>query len=81
VIAVPGEIYPELVRGGIQDPQDPAANFPGAAKEPVLFDAVASGKRMIFGLANDEVGYIIPKSQWDTKAPYCYGRQSRNTAR
>jgi hypothetical protein len=75
MIAVPGEIYPELVRGGIQDPQDPAADFPGAAKEPVLFDAVASGKRMIFGLANDEIGYIIPKSQWDTKAPYCYGRQ------
>jgi len=74
VVAVPGEIYPELVRGGIQDPQDPAADFPNAAKEPVIFDAVGSGKRMIFGLANDEIGYIIPKSQWDTKAPYCYGR-------
>ena len=24
-------------------------------------------------LANDELGYFIPKRQWDEKAPYCYG--------
>jgi hypothetical protein len=29
--------------------------------------------RMLIGLANDEVGYIIPKRQWDAKAPFCYG--------
>ena len=28
---------------------------------------------MIVGLGNDELGYIIPKRQWDDKAPYCYG--------
>ena len=27
---------------------------------------------MLFGLANDQIGYIIPKSQWDEKAPYTY---------
>lgn len=27
----------------------------------------------IFGLANDEIGYIIPKSEWDTEPPYLYG--------
>jgi hypothetical protein len=26
-------------------------------------------------LANDEIGYIIPKSQWDVAAPFCYGRK------
>ena len=31
----------------------------------------------MFGLANDEIGYIVPKSQWDAKAPYTYGRDSR----
>ena len=31
---------------------------------------------VLLGLANDEVGYIIPKRQWDTKAPYAYGRGS-----
>ena len=29
---------------------------------------------MIIGLANDEIGYIIPKTQWDAKPPYAYGR-------
>jgi hypothetical protein len=30
---------------------------------------------MLIGLANDEIGYIIPKRQWDEKPPFCYGRQ------
>jgi hypothetical protein len=30
---------------------------------------------MLIGLANDELGYIIPKRQWDEKPPYCYGRK------
>lgn len=29
---------------------------------------------MIIGLANDEIGYVLPKSQWDEKPPFCYGR-------
>jgi hypothetical protein len=31
--------------------------------------------RFVFGLANDEIGYIIPKSQWDEKPPYAYDRK------
>ena len=30
--------------------------------------------RMLIGLANDEIGYIIPKRQWDAKPPYTYGQ-------
>jgi hypothetical protein len=30
---------------------------------------------MMIGLANDELGYIIPKRQWDEQAPFCYGRK------
>ena len=26
----------------------------------------------VLGLANDELGYIIPKSEWDKEAPYLY---------
>ncbi len=29
--------------------------------------------KFVFGLANDEIGYIIPKSEWDRKPPYLYG--------
>jgi hypothetical protein len=32
---------------------------------------------MWLGLANDEIGYVIPKRQWDYKPPYAYGRKER----
>ena len=28
--------------------------------------------KFVLGLANDEIGYIIPKSEWDEKPPYLY---------
>ena len=31
---------------------------------------------MLLGLANDEIGYIVPKRQWDVAAPFAYGRRS-----
>jgi len=73
-LLVPAEIYPELVLGGIQDPQDPGADFPGAARERALFTLLRAEHRIVVGLANDEIGYVIPRSQWDAKAPFAYGR-------
>ena len=29
---------------------------------------------LLIGLANDEIGYIIPRRQWDMAAPFAYGR-------
>jgi hypothetical protein len=76
VAAIPGEIYPELVLGQFQDPADPAADFPNAPLEPSIYSHLDAPFRMIVGLANDELGYIIPKRQWDEKAPFCYGRKT-----
>jgi hypothetical protein len=73
VAAIPGEIYPELVLGKVQDPPDPGADYPNAAIEPSIYGQLKSQHRMLIGLANDELGYIIPKRQWDEKAPFCYG--------
>lgn len=73
-LLVPAEIYPELVLGGIQDPQDPAADHPGAPRERALFTLLRSEHRMVFGLANDEIGYLIPRTQWDARKPFAYGR-------
>jgi hypothetical protein len=73
-LLVPGEIYPELVVGGIQDPQDPGADFPGAPRERPLFSLLSSEYRMVIGLANDAIGYLIPRSEWDAKRPFAYGR-------
>jgi hypothetical protein len=73
VAIIPGEIYPELVLGKVQDPVDPGADFPDAAIEPSIYGQLTGKHRMIVGLGNDEIGYIIPKRQWDVKAPFCYG--------
>jgi hypothetical protein len=76
VAAIPGEIYPELVLSKVQDPPDKGADFPEAPIEPGIYEQLRGPYRMIIGLANDEIGYIIPKRQWDVKAPFCYGRKS-----
>jgi hypothetical protein len=76
IAAIPGEIYPELVLGKVQDPADPGADFPQAPIEPAIYKQLKSRHKMLIGLANDELGYIIPKRQWDEKAPFCYGRKS-----
>lgn len=73
-LLVPAEIYPELVLGGIQEPQDPHADFPGAPRERALFTLLRSEYKLVFGLAGDEIGYVIPRSQWDASKPFAYGR-------
>jgi hypothetical protein len=73
--AIPGEIYPELVLDKVQDPADPGADFPEAPVEPAIYKQMRGPHKMMIGLANDEVGYIIPKRQWDEKPPYCYNRK------
>ena len=72
---IPGEIYPELVLGKVQDPPDPGADYPDAPIEPSIYGQMRGRHRMLIGLANDELGYIIPKRQWDEKPPFCYGRK------
>jgi hypothetical protein len=74
IAAIPGEIYPELVLDKVQDPVDPGADFPTAPIEPAVYKQLRGPYRMMIGLANDEIGYIIPKRQWDVKKPFCYGR-------
>lgn len=75
IACIPGEIYPELVYGKVQNPVDAGADFPDAPIEPSIYGNMKARHKMLFGLANDELGYIIPKRQWDTKPPYCYGRK------
>jgi hypothetical protein len=70
---IPGELYPELVYGKFQEPADPAADFATAPLEPTIAGLLPGKKWLLIGLANDEIGYIIPKRQWDKEAPYAYG--------
>jgi hypothetical protein len=75
--AIPGELYPELVHGRYQEPVEPNVDMPDAPLEPPVMKSLPGSKTMLFGLANDEVGYIIPKRQWDDVAPFAYGRTSK----
>ncbi len=75
VACIPGEIYPELILDKVQTPADPGADFPDAPTEPAIYKQLKGPHKMVLGLANDEIGYIIPKRQWDKKPPFCYGRK------
>lgn len=78
VLAIPGEIYPEIVEGGVE--ARPGQDFPIAPVEtPPLRTFMEANAKMglVIGLANDEIGYIIPKSQWDNEAPWTYGTDNQ----
>jgi hypothetical protein len=70
---VPGEVYAELVDGGIQEPQDPAADRRGEAPERALRPTLRAPVRLVAGACGDDLGDIIPISEWDEKAPFTYG--------
>jgi hypothetical protein len=74
VALIPGELYPELVNGQFQEPAEPNVDFPDAPLETPVMKTLPGPKTLLFGLASDEVGYIIPKRQWDEKPPFAYGR-------
>jgi hypothetical protein len=76
VACLPGEVYPELLHGKFQEPAEANADFPNAPLEPSLAELLPGKRWLVIGLANDELGYIIPKRQWDSAAPYAYGRQT-----
>lgn len=69
---IPGEIYPELVNGGVV--RAPGGDFDIEPLEiPPIREMMPGQVKFLFGLANDELGYIIPKSEWDTQPPYLFG--------
>ena len=76
LVMIPGEIYPEIVNGGIENP--PGADFKIEPVEVPPIRQMMHGKfNFVVGLANDEIGYIIPKSEWDhyKNPPYLYNRE------
>jgi hypothetical protein len=75
IVTIPGEIYPELVNGGIT--RYPGADFPDAPFEPAIRPQLKSRYQFVFGLANDELGYIIPKAEWDEEPPWLQNKKER----
>lgn len=74
-ITIPGEIYPEIVNGGIEAPA--GQDFSIQPLEiPPLRELMPGQFKFVLGLANDEIGYIIPKSEWDEEPPFLYNADS-----
>jgi len=74
-VTFPGEVYPEIVNGGVMAPE--GNDFSADPVEVPSVREMMPGKfNFVLGLANDEIGYIIPKSEWDKKAPFTFGRKS-----
>lgn len=70
-LSIPGEIYPEIVFGGIEAPE--GREFDIQPMEiPPIESLIKEKYKFYLGLSNDEIGYIIPKSEWDTGKPYLY---------
>jgi hypothetical protein len=68
IALVPGEMYPELSVGGVE--RYAGADFPDAPIETPIKSMLHAQFKMLIGLADDEIGYIIPKAEWDEKPPY-----------
>ncbi len=77
IVCVPGELYPEIANGGIVHPT--GADFDVDPVEVPPLRALVPGRmKFLIGLANDEIGYIIPKSEWDDQPPWLYGAVERH---
>ncbi len=74
ILTAPGELYPEIADGGVEAPEGRDFNIAPVETPPLRAERMQGRMRIMFNLANDEVGYIIPKSQWDVRAPFTYGR-------
>ncbi|HTI72413.1 MAG TPA: hypothetical protein VMF06_20735 [Candidatus Limnocylindria bacterium] len=72
ITCIPGEIYPELVNGGVVRAEGGDYDIE-PLEVPSIRELVPGRIKFICGLANDEIGYIIPKSEWDEKPPHLFG--------
>jgi hypothetical protein len=70
LLGMPAEVFPELAIGGYDGryafghplvaPEGPERDLKSAPKGPYLRDLIKAPVPMIVGLANDELGYLIP---------------------
>lgn len=75
-LTVPGEIYPEIVQGGIECLPGRDYEIPIVETPPLRTEMEKSARMAcVIGLANDEIGYILPKTEWDNKAPWVYEKK------
>ncbi len=69
LLTIPGELFPELAYGGYLE--NGAAGSPDMNPKP-LTEIAGDPDMMIFGLGNDELGYILPPNDFLLNEKYPY---------
>jgi hypothetical protein len=78
ILAVPGELYPEIASGNILVPEGrDYVDVKTAVEVPPLRSVMKGKINMFMNLGNDHLGYIIPKTQWDEEKPLALGYSDR----
>ena len=78
-VLIPGEIFPELVFGGYLSAEESAQGYSPEINSKPLVEIADDKDIVVVGLANDEVGYIIPLNDYllDEKQPYAESPRDR----
>jgi len=71
ILTIPGEIFPELVLGGYL-PANVAGNGCPSQNPQPLRELFNDPNLIIFGIANDEIGYIIPPNDYYLDPKWAY---------
>lgn len=62
VAIIPGELAPEIAYGGVETAEE---SWDGLDWEYSSFaDAAGSRKLLVFGITNDQIGYLLPYNEW-----------------
>lgn len=71
ILMIPCELFPELAYGGYLSAEESGTGF-SADVNPTPLSDIIGGDVIFIGLANDEVGYVIPPNDFllDEKVPY-----------
>lgn len=72
ILFLPCEIFPELVYGGYLNAEESAQGRSHEINPTPLVEIAGDENLLVFGLANDELGYVLPPNDFllDRDAPY-----------
>ena len=72
LLLLPGELFPELVFGGALDAENSGTGRGKEVNPKLICDITGDENILVFGLSNDELGYILPPNDFvlNKKSPY-----------
>ncbi len=72
ILMIPCELFPELAYGGYLNEDESAEGLPPEINPEPLTEIAEDENLLIFGLANDELGYVLPPNDFmlNSDTPY-----------